>query len=156
MTGSEHSKNRHLSGDTGLSANMEDYMETIIILSRRNRVVRVKDIARELGITMPSVTAALAKLKELGLIDYEKYGHIELTERGTAVGTSVYGRHSSLTEFFAVVLGLPDTEAEAEACRVEHDLSPETAIRIQRFLSFYADEVTKGSEWIDRLRNSMK
>ena len=47
-----------------LTSNMEDYIETISILSRHNKVVRVKDIAKKLGIKMPSVTAALIKLKE--------------------------------------------------------------------------------------------
>ncbi len=66
---------------TDLSANMEDYMETISLLSSRNRVVRVKDIAKTLKITMPSVTAALNKLREKDLIYYEKYGFIELTDQ---------------------------------------------------------------------------
>ena len=64
--------------DTGLTANMEDYMENIALLLNENDVVRVKDIAQKLNITMPSVTAALQKLKEKGLVDYEKYGHVQL------------------------------------------------------------------------------
>ena len=81
---------------TDLSANMEDYMETIALLASRHRVVRVKDIARALKITMPSVTAALGKLREKGLIHYEKYGFIELTDRGRRVAELVYRKHSFL------------------------------------------------------------
>ena len=143
-------------GDTGLTSNMEDYMEAIIVLSRANRVVRVKDIAKELGITMPSVTAALGKLRDMELITYEKYGHVELTERGVEIADDVFRRHSCVRDFFESVLGIPEDRAGREACLVEHDLSPDTCGRIQKMLDFIQAEDEVGNEWVERFRKTMK
>ncbi len=100
---------------TELSANMEDYIEAIAVLARENRVVRVKDIARYLDIKMPSVTAALGKLKEKGLVNYEKYGYAELTEEGTKAATTVSRKHAFLKDFFHDVLRMGKDLSDEEA-----------------------------------------
>ncbi len=142
--------------DTGLSSNMEDYMEAIVVISRKNRVVRVKDIARELDITMPSVTAALNKLRDMNLIRYEKYGYVELTERGLEIADDVFSRHSCIRTFFENVLCLAGDRAGDEACRVEHDLSPDTCRRIQKLVDFISQEEGRESDWVARMRAIMK
>jgi DtxR family Mn-dependent transcriptional regulator len=142
--------------DTGLSPNMEDYMETIIILSTLHRVVRVKDIAKELNIKMPSVTAALNKLKEMKLIDYEKYGFIELTESGKEIAERVYNRHSCIKDFFEYALQLPTDAAGDEACKVEHHISPTTCKRIFKLHQFILQEEESGKEWVTRMKNFMR
>jgi DtxR family Mn-dependent transcriptional regulator len=85
---------------------------------------------------MPSVTAALNKLKEIGLIEYEKYGFIELTEKGRKAADRVYNKHICLSEFFNKVLLLDPVKAEDEACRVEHALEPMTCIQLHKFMQF--------------------
>lgn len=140
-----------LYGDTELTPHMEDYIETIAILSKNNRVVRVRDIAAELKIKMPSVTSALNKLKELGLIDYEKYGYIELTKNGSIVSDMVLSRHICLTEFFSRVLKVPADRAEQEACIIEHHITPDMCKRIHKFLIFYKKAEESEKDWIIEL-----
>ncbi len=152
----DQSSRRELISDTGLTSNMEDYIETIWVLSMQKKVVRVKDIAADLDIKMPSVSAALNKLKEMGLIDYEKYGFIELTEKGKSLAQKVYGRHSCLKNFFSEVLGLDINMANDEACRAEHVLSPEVCVKMGRLLDFYSVERSRGSEWVAKLQSHLK
>lgn len=142
--------------DTDLTPHMEDYIEAIIILSSKNKVVRVKDIAKELNIKMPSVTAALNKLKDLKLIDYEKYGYIDLTEKGKEIAELVYNRHSCITEFFEKVLQLDPKLAEEEACKVEHHINPGTCKNIHKLLNFYIKEDDEEKDWVLRLKKYLK
>jgi DtxR family transcriptional regulator, Mn-dependent transcriptional regulator len=152
----EQGKYKYSYRDTGLSPHMEDYMEAIGVLSAANKVVRVKDIAKKLSIKMPSVSAALTKLKELELIDYEKYGYIELTEMGRELSARVLKRHNCLIDFFANVLQVEGVTADGEACKVEHDLTPHTCAQIHKFLDFYKAEEAAGIDWIARLKKALK
>ena len=152
----EQSKSKYSYRDTGLTSHMEDYVEAIVVLSSTNRVVRVKDIASKLNIKMPSVSAALAKLKEMDLIDYEKYGYVELTEKGQDLAGRVLKRHNCLIDFFANVLQVDQESADCEACKVEHVLAPDTCSQIHKFLDFYKEEESAGSEWVARLKKALK
>jgi len=138
---------------TGLSSNMEDYMETIAMLSVENRVVRVKDIAKKLDIKMPSVTSALNKLRDMGLIDYEKYGFVELTEKGKEISEQVYNKHLCLYDFFHEVLQLNPITADQEACKVEHSLTPETCVQLHKFMKFIKSPETQKERWYKNLRS---
>ncbi len=152
MTRYNESELQELYRETGLTSHMEDYMEAIAMLMVDNKVVRVKDIAKKLDIKMPSVTAALNKLKDMDLIEYEKYGFIELTESGRVIANNVYSKHTCLSEFFEKVLMMTVENADSEACKVEHTLDTETCIRLHKFLDFYNDEQTENSQWISRLQ----
>lgn len=121
---------------TGYTESLEDYLEAIYVIGLEQRVVRVKDVARALGVTMPSVTAAVKTLSEKGLVDREKYGHIELTPKGARVGKEVYARHQMLFTFFHEILGLDSAVAEEDACRVEHHLSAQARDRLLKMLEF--------------------
>lgn len=142
--------------DTDLTSNMEDYLEAIEILSMKKKVTRVKDIAKSLKIKMPSVTAALTKLEEKGLINYEKYGYIELTEAGKKIAEKVYSRHSFLTYFFHDILMIDIDRADRVACRVEHHLTPEACRQIYRFLEFHESERKSGESWTTRLKEILE
>ncbi|MBN2435396.1 MAG: metal-dependent transcriptional regulator [Spirochaetes bacterium] len=150
-----HSKNEKHYYDTSLSANMEDYIETIALLSKKNRVVRVKDIARELNIKMPSVSAALQKLKELNLLDYEKYGFIELTDYGFKIAEKIYDKHSLIAGFLHDLLKLESNQSSEEACRLEHYLSAESCSQIYKLMQFYKNESAASSEWTIKLNSIM-
>jgi DtxR family transcriptional regulator, Mn-dependent transcriptional regulator len=141
---------------SSLSPNMEDYMEAIVVLSEKHRVVRVKDIAQSLSIKMPSVTAALNKLKEQRLIDYEKYGFVELTEKGKEIAERIYFRHRALMEFFNDVLMLDAETSELQACKVEHLLSPEAFQKLYNLLKFVKTEKEAGREWTRRIEELMR
>jgi DtxR family Mn-dependent transcriptional regulator len=142
--------------DTSLSSNMQDYIEMIEILSRKMKVVRVKDIAKNLNIKMPSVTAALQKLEEMGLINYERYGYIDLTQKGKKIAENVYNRHTFLSEFFNSVLKIESKRADEVACRVEHQLTSEACRQIYKFIEFYKSEKEKNELWTERLNNILE
>lgn len=142
--------------DIALSPNMEDYMENISMLLKEHDYVRVKDIAKKLNIKMPSVTAALQKLKEKGLVDYEKYGHVQLTSKGKEVADTIYEKHSFLTEFFKEILCMDKQHAEQEACKLEHHLSNDASNRMQRLVEFYKQEQSDGQQWINRLDSALE
>ncbi len=150
------SKITNLYSETGLTSNMEDYMESIATLAKQNKVVRVKDIAKDLNIKMPSVTAALNKLKDLKLIEYEKYGYVELTEKGLEAAENVCRKHECLSEFFTTVLSMDFSTADIEACKVEHALQPKTCGQIHKFLEFYKEEKKQNRDWIKKVETILK
>ncbi len=137
---------------TELSATLEDYLECVAMLAAGQRVVRVKDIAKSLGITMPSVSAAIVRLREKGLIDSEKYGYIELTPQGAALAERVCRKHSFLADFFHGVLRMDRKSANSEACRLEHHLSPEACRQIYRLVEFHRDQAQSETPWTGELR----
>ncbi|MFO7916388.1 MAG: metal-dependent transcriptional regulator [Candidatus Krumholzibacteriales bacterium] len=117
-----------------LSSSSEDYIETIFLLESEGRVVRVKDIGKKLGVSLPSVNQALAVLKKKKLIEHEKYGYVELTERGREVGEQIYNRHEILLKFLTEILEVPEKVAEEEACRIEHYIGSQTHERLKNFI----------------------
>ncbi len=112
----------------------EDYLEAILILARRGRPVRVKDIARLLNVSRPSVVSALNLLEEKGFIRHEHYGDVELTAAGQNYATAIYQRHLLLKHFLQHILGVSEKVAAEDACRLEHALSPETTRRLTGFV----------------------
>ena len=111
-------------------------METLYVIGLDQKVVRVRDVAQALGVKMPSVVAAIKSLSEKGLVEQEKYGHIELTAEGERVGKEIYARHQMLLVFFRDFLGLDREVAEQDACRIEHYLSPQARERLLKMVQF--------------------
>ena len=109
--------------DIGKSA--EDYLESMIILKEKNGFVRSIDIAGFLGVTKPSVSNAMKRLREEGYIEMDRSGHITVTDKGMEIADKIYTRHKILKDFF-VSLGVDPDIAEEDACRIEHDISDET------------------------------
>jgi Mn-dependent DtxR family transcriptional regulator len=111
----------------------EDYLETILILCEKKSAVRAIDIANELDYTKPSISRAMKKLKENGYITVNNDGHISLTEQGKSKAESVYERHQILRLFLIGILGVSETTAEQDACKIEHILSEETYAKLKDF-----------------------
>ena len=103
----------------------EDYLERILILQERNKEVRSIDIAHDMGFSKPSISVAMKKLKEAGLIDIDKNGFITLTKEGHVIADKVYERHCVLTKVLTSI-GVSEEQAEKDACKVEHVISEET------------------------------
>lgn len=78
----------------------EDYLEAFYVIGLKNDVVRVKDVSNLLDVTMPSVVSAVRSLSQKGLVNQEKYGYIELTQKGEEVAKTIYARHQLLYTFF--------------------------------------------------------
>jgi len=108
-----------------LSASLEDYLEAILRLERASRVARVSEIAGRLDVSRPSVTGALKSLASRGLVTHAPYGHVTLTEAGTAIAVEVERRHLAIRDFLTGVLGVAEAKAETAACRLEHVLEPD-------------------------------
>jgi DtxR family Mn-dependent transcriptional regulator len=123
---------------TGLTGSLEDYLETIYLLVRDRRIARVRDIARARGVKAGSVSPALKRLSELGLVDYEQREYVDLTPLGEQAARRVFARHQLLTRFFVEVLQMPGEAADAEACKLEHSLSDGGMDRLVRFFEFLA------------------
>lgn len=103
----------------------ENYLETILILKKRNGSVRSIDIATEMGFSKPSISVAMKQFRENGYITVQDDGVIELTSEGLTIAENVYERHRLLTEYL-MAIGVSKETAEHDACRIEHVLSPET------------------------------
>lgn len=102
----------------------EMYLETIYILSRRGDV-RSLDVAEYMGYSKPSVSRAVGLLKSAGYIAVDQNGYITLTASGGEIAAKIYERHTMLTEFL-VRLGVEESVASEDACKVEHVISDQT------------------------------
>ena len=111
----------------------EDYLEAILMLQLQKGYTRSVDIASMLNVTKPSVSFAMKKLRESGYISMSPDGLITLNESGLEIARQVYSRHKVITKLF-VLMGVSEEVAAEDACRVEHDLSPETVERIRDFV----------------------
>ena len=115
----------------------EDYLETILVLKQRLGMVRSIDIVRELGFAKPSVSVAMKRLRENGYLEMDAEGYITLLPPGLEIAQSIYTRHQVLTKFLEY-LGVSKEIAEADACKIEHDISSES---LKKFLPFLLDTV---------------
>ena len=103
----------------------EDYLEAMLVMSERHGYIRSIDIAAELGVTKPSVSYAVKRLRENGYITMNRDGLITLTEKGLEIANRIYERHKVLTQML-VFLGVDPKTAREDACKMEHDISDET------------------------------
>ncbi len=109
---------------------VEDYLETILLLSRRLSDVRSIDIANEMNYSKPSISVAMKNLRQRGYITVSQEGYIRLTEEGRTLAESVYERHSLLSDWL-ISLGVDPETAVSDACKMEHDISPESFTAIK-------------------------
>jgi DtxR family Mn-dependent transcriptional regulator len=121
---------------TNLSESMEDYIEAISQLEERLKTVRVKNIAKIMKVKMPSVSSALGVLERKGLVNYEKYDYVELTQKGKKIAKAVRRRHDALKKFLIEVLGVDERSAEEDSCGMEHHISKNTIDNIISYLEF--------------------
>jgi len=132
-----------------LTPAMEDYLEAIFNLGKEKRVVRVKNIAKRLGVKMPTVTSMLKSLSKRGLIDYEKYEYLELTEKGAVAAGEVDRKHHVLRKFLTDILKIDHEKADKEACRMEHAVTGHTLDRFVDFMDFLQFCPRAGSRWLE-------
>ena len=136
-----------------LSSSMEDYLETILELTVKNGRARVRDIALELGVGKPAVTAALKTLSSKGLLEYAPYKPIVLTEEGEKIAANVTKTHGILQSFLTNVLGLDEETAEANACRMEHAVDAELINRIVKFVDHIDSAAPSRRKWMQEFRD---
>ena len=118
----------------------EMYLEDILVLKKKNGVVRAIDVANYMGFSRPSVSRALGILKNNGFVTVDKAGDISLTEEGLRIAEKIYERHTVLTGFFER-LGISHETAVSDACKIEHDISDETFEKIKEHAAKYGNKL---------------
>ncbi len=111
----------------------ENYLETILLIKRRKGTVRSMDIVSDMAFSKPSVSVAMKRLRESGHITMDEQGYIELTKLGVEVAERIYARHEAIARLL-IRIGVNETTAYDDACRIEHDISDETFLRIRAFV----------------------
>ena len=118
----------------------ENYLETILVLRKRNGNVRSIDIANELEFSKPSVSVAMKNLRANGYIQVDESGNITLLPAGQEIAQRVYEKHTVLTRYL-MALGVPEEIAAEDACRIEHVLSQESFEAIKNHASKYSEKM---------------
>ena len=116
----------------------EDYLETILMLSKKLPVVRSIDIANEMGYKKSSVSIAMKNLRESEHIRVTKEGYIYLTDSGREIAEMIYERHKMISKAL-MALGVPQEIATEDACRIEHVISAESFAAIKKHLHLPKD-----------------
>ena len=118
-----------------LTNSQEEYLKTIYLLEKNNKKVRVTDIAKKLKITKPSVNKGINILKELGLIIYEAYKDILLTDKGKELAIKIIKRQDILEMFLVNVLEIEKNKAVEEARALKYAISEETAMKLNKYIT---------------------
>ncbi|MBR4385622.1 MAG: metal-dependent transcriptional regulator [Treponema sp.] len=118
----------------GIYESGEDYLEAILCLKEENGAARSVDVARKLNVSKPSVSRAMSILEEKGYVYVSKIGSLELTEQGKELAVEIYGRHVLLTKFLQKITGVGEEQAEANACKIEHDIDDDIKRGIEKWM----------------------
>ena len=134
--------------------NIEDYLEAIWDLQKNKGYIKVKDIADKLEVTRPSVSEMIKKLSENEYIIYEKYGGIIFTGRGKKLAQEIKKRHNLFVEFLRII-GVSEENAQQDACKLEHDVSPETITCLFEFVEFIS-LLPESSKWKENFQEYLE
>ena len=105
-----------------LYASGEDYLEAVLVLQKKQGMVRSIDLARHMGFSKPSISHAVGVLRDGGFLTMDEDGFLHLTDIGREVAEKIYERHQFFTEQL-VAAGVDQETAEQDACRIEHAIS---------------------------------
>jgi len=117
-----------------INESAENYLETILMLCKKNGHVRSIDIAHELSFSKPSVSIAMKALREKGHISIDDNGNILLTKQGLEIAEYVFERHQIIASAL-MALGVDEETAYEDSCKIEHDISDVSFNKIKEFLS---------------------
>jgi DtxR family Mn-dependent transcriptional regulator len=120
-----------------LTGALEMYVKTIHELEREFGAAAPSDIAKRLSVKAPSVTSALQKLDVLEMVEYHRYQHVKLTEKGRKIAEMLDRRHRTILDFL-LLIGVDDKTALSDACEIEHIVHKETIDKLGNFLKKYS------------------
>ena len=103
----------------------ENYLETLLVLSREKEKVRAVDLCAALGFSRPTVSVMLRELRANGFVSVADNGALSLTDKGVVLANKIYERHCLICDAL-VALGVSRETAKSDACKIEHDISEET------------------------------
>ncbi len=112
----------------------ENYLESILILSKKQNFVRAIDISEYLGFSKPSVSRAMSILADKDLICINDKGYITLTQKGLNIAENIYERHTFLRNFL-ISIGVDEKTAESDACKMEHAVSEKSFEAIKKYIN---------------------
>lgn len=114
----------------------EMYLETILVLSETHPTVRAIDVSEEMGFSKPSVSRALAILKNDGYVVSDANGYLTLTDAGKKIAEKIYERHTTISQFL-INLGVDPEVAADDACKMEHHISDQSFEALKRHAAQY-------------------
>ena len=117
-----------------IHASGEDYLEAVLVLQKKQGMVRSNDLARHMGFSKASISHAVGVLRDGGFLTMDEDGFLHLTDIGREVAEKIYERHCFFTKHF-ISIGVDPETAEADACRIEHDISAETYERLKESIT---------------------
>ena len=132
-----------------LSASLEDYLEAIYHIVKEKQAAKAKDISLRMDVNSSSVTGALRALSKRGLVNYAPYDLITLTQDGEKTAKTVVYKHKALLNFFKTVFCVDDKEAEENACKIEHVISPTVLDRFIKYSEYVETCSAIGTEWVE-------
>ena len=135
-----------------LPASQENYLELILGLSQHGPV-RIRDIANAGGVRLPSVTRAITQLAKAKLVRHESYGSVEITKRGLNAARSVVRRDDCLSRLLTEVLMMPENDAAAEVCRMEHVISHDVLLRLEILVEQACSK--RSVKWLGQLQEKL-
>jgi len=138
--------------DEELTPTLEDYLRTIYHIERKQKAARPKDISRAQDVASSTVTAALQSLAERGMVNYEPYELITLTETGRKKAEQLAIRHHIVRNFLEDILGLEPRQAQATTCDMEHAVNRQALERFVCFLAFIQRHSPARVNWLDAFR----
>jgi DtxR family Mn-dependent transcriptional regulator len=117
-----------------VTKSLEEYLKTMYILQKQNGKIRVTDIAEKMNCTKPSVNKAIYNLKDNGLLNYESYGTIELTNEGENLAKKIIEAYDIVYLFLKDVLNLEAEEAQKEAEKIKLAITDDTINKLAKYV----------------------
>lgn len=117
-----------------ISKSLEEYLKTMYVLKKQNENIRVTDIAKKMNCTKPSVNKAVYNLKDNGLLNYESYGTIELTEEGENLAKKILEAYDIVYVFLKDVLNLEEEDAKQEAEKIKTTITDDTINKLAKYV----------------------
>jgi len=133
---------------------LEEYLEVIYLLEKRDGHARTGEISSELDVKPPSVTEMLLKLEEKGYLKYKRYEGARLTESGKKIARSLKESHETIADFLEII-GVEKEQAELDACELEHLISKDALSKLKKFIEFI-DDAPEEPKWVEHYRHYIK
>lgn len=113
---------------------LEEYLKTIYILKMQEQKIKVTSIAEKMKCSKPSVNKAVKNLKEEGLVRYEVYGDIEITQEGEKIAQKALEAYDIAYVFLTKILEIPKEQAEEEAIKLRGVLKDNTLNKLTKYV----------------------
>lgn len=130
-----------------LTDSLGRYLLAIYELSETDCGARPKDIADAVGVSRPSVSAALARLADQGMVEHERYGAVQMTQAGRSEARRLLLKHRVTQDFMEQVLGLPRKRAETVSAELEPSMPADLLCRLVQFTQHYQSGNRDAFEW---------